>query len=244
MNSINSNYLGAHKSTLEQVCQERGVAMHSLWQMLADLKVKCFIVKDKDSQIEIDMPDDILRGDYLARGKLAKEIKKYAPEIIKALKEEKPTPFISNTAVPTAPNLLSLTITGTGAAIESITAVIDRDGLKNLSKWIKPTENNPTGKNLKLKFGGKKDGTIITRLALSTIPIINSSDVNAASFISNLEKFGMTLNYSDERLQIDASRLMEMPTGPETLSKVIEDMKIYMAENKDEILKYLQYCQY
>jgi len=240
MNTINLDYADAYKSPLEQVCQERGVEMHSLWQMLADLKVKCAIPKGKDNHIDIDIPDDILCGDYLARGRLAKEIRKYTPKIIKALGEERPTRLInSNIAVaPTSPsNYLSFTATPDNSeTIESITAVIDEAGLKRLSKWIKPTGNNSTGVNLKLKLGSPT----VTKPALPAISIINSGDITPASFIADLEKAGVSLAYADERLQIDASKLMETSTGSADLSNIIEEIKAYMSSNKDEILKYLQ----
>ena len=60
------------------------------------------------------------------------------------------------------------------------------------------------------------------------------------SFIADLEKVGVSLVYADERLQIDASKLMGTPTGSADLSNIIEDMKAYMAANKDEILKYFK----
>lgn len=240
MNPISLDYSDAYKSPLEQVCQERGIEMHSLWQMLTDLKVKCTITKGKDSHIDIDIPDDILCGDYLARGRLAKEIRKYTPKIIKALEEEKSTKLINgNIAVaPTPPsNHLSFTsTTDASETIESITAVIDETGLKRFSKWIKPTGNNSTGVNLNLKLGSPA----VTKAELPAISIINSGDITPASFISDLEKVGVSLAYADERLQIDASKLMEAPTGSAVLSSIIEDMKVYMSTNRDEILKYLQ----
>jgi hypothetical protein len=60
------------------------------------------------------------------------------------------------------------------------------------------------------------------------------------SFIADLEKAGVSMDYADEKLQIDASRLMETPTGSAVLPNIIEDMKAYILTNKDEILKYLQ----
>jgi len=248
MNHISSDYSDAHKSPLEQVCQERGVEMHSLWQMLVELRVKCVIPKGKDGHIEIDIPDDIMCGDYLARGRLAKEIRKYTPQIIKALGAETPASLINiNTIVTTVSpsNRLSFTLPGTEGVVESITAVIDGAGLKKLSKWIKPTGNNPTGLNLNLKLGEQQKGRTVTKPVSPISSIISSSYSSVKSFVADLEKAGVSLAYADERLQderlqMDASRLMETPTGSEDLSNIIEGMKVYMSANKDELLKYLQ----
>ena len=137
-------------------------------------------------------------------------------------------------------NHLSCTLPGTGGVVESITAVIDGAGLTKLSKWIKPTSNNPTGINLNLKLVEQQKGGNVTKPVLPVPSIISSSNSSVESFIADVEKAGVSLAYADERLQIDASRLMETPTGSADLSSIIEKMKVYMSANKDEILKYLQ----
>ena len=173
---------------------------------------------------------------------MVKEIRKYTPQIIDALKEENPTKLINknNAIAPTPSNHLSFTLPGTGGIVESITAVIDGAGLTKLSRWIKPTGNNPTGLNLNLKLGEQQKGGTVTKPTSPVSSIISSSYSSVESFISDLEKVGGSLAYADERLQIDASILMETPTGSADLSSIIEKMKVYMSANKDEILKYLQ----
>ena len=128
----------------------------------------------------------------------------------------------------------------TSETIESIAAVINGAGLKKLSKWINPTGNNPTGINLNLKLGEQQKGGTVTKPASPVPSIISSSYSSVESFISDLDKAGISLAYTDERLQIDASKLMEAPTGSADISNIIEDMKAYMSANKDEILKYFQ----
>jgi malate synthase len=124
--------------------------------------------------------------------------------------------------------------------IKSIVAVIDEAGLKKLSKWIKPIGNNLTGINLNLKLGEQQKGGTVTKPTSPVSSIISSSYSSVESFIADLEKAGVSMDYADERLQIDASRLMETPTGSAVLPNIIEDMKAYILTNKDEILKYLQ----
>lgn len=128
----------------------------------------------------------------------------------------------------------------TSETIESIATVIDGAGLKKLSKWIKPTSNNPTGLNLNIKLGEQQKGDAVTKSASPLSSIISSSYSSVKSFIADLEKVGGSLASADERLQIDASKLMGTPTGSADLSNIIEDMKAYMAANKDEILKYFK----
>jgi hypothetical protein len=128
----------------------------------------------------------------------------------------------------------------TSDMIKSIVAVIDEAGLKKLSKWIKPIGNNLTGINLNLKLGEQQKGGTVTKPTSPVSSIISSSYSSVESFIADLEKAGVSMDYADERLQIDASRLMETPTGSAVLPNIIEDMKAYILTNKDEILKYLQ----
>lgn len=234
------DYSDLYKSPIKQICMERGIRTDSLRQMWADLGVKFSLSKLED--IDIDIPDNVLIGRPLAWGVLVKEIRKYTPQIIDALKEEKPTRLINknNAIAPTPSNHLSFTFPGTGGIVESITAVIDGAGLTKLSKWIKPTSNNPTGINLNLKLGEQQKGGTVTKPASQKSFIISPSYPSVKSFISDLEKAGVSLAYADEKLQIDASKLMETPTGSAVLSNIIEEMKAYMLTNKDEILKYLQ----
>ena len=128
----------------------------------------------------------------------------------------------------------------TSDTIESIAAVIDKAGLKNLSKWIKPTSNNPTGINLNLKLGEQQKVGTVTQPTSPVSSIISSSYSSVESFITDLEKAGVSMDYADERLQIDASRLMAITNGSTVLSNIIEEMKVYMSSNKDKILKYFQ----
>jgi hypothetical protein len=128
----------------------------------------------------------------------------------------------------------------TSDTIESIAAVIDKAGLKNLSKWIKPTSNNPTGINLNLKLGEQQKVGTVTQPTSPVSSIISSSYSSLESFITDLEKAGVSIDYTDERLQIDASRLMAITNGSTVLSNIIEEMKVYMSSNKDNILKYFQ----
>ena len=242
MNIANLDYSDLYKSPIKQICMERGIRTDSLRQMWADLGVKFSLSKLEDIDIDIDIPDNVLIGRSLAWGILVKEIRKYTPQIIDALKEENPTKLINknNAIAPTASNHLSFTLPGTGGIVESITAVIDGAGLTKLSKWIKPTSNNPTGINLNLKLGEQQKGGKVTKPVLPVPSIISSSNSSVESFIADVEKAGVSLAYADERLQIDASRLMETPTGSAVLSSIIEGMKVYMSANKDELLKYLQ----
>jgi hypothetical protein len=79
------NYAGTYKSALRKVCQQNGIKVISPRQMCEDLNIKFALLKERET-LQICFPETMKGVGHMYRMRVAKEIRKYTPQIMKILK--------------------------------------------------------------------------------------------------------------------------------------------------------------
>ena len=79
------NYAGTYKSALRKVCQQNGIKVISPRQMCEDLNIKFALLKERET-LQICFPETMKGMGHMYRMRVAKEIRKYTPQIMKILK--------------------------------------------------------------------------------------------------------------------------------------------------------------
>ena len=79
------DYAGTYKSALRKVCQQNGIKVISPRQMCEDLNIKFALLKERET-LQICFPETMKGVGHMYRMRVAKEIRKYTPQIMKILK--------------------------------------------------------------------------------------------------------------------------------------------------------------
>ena len=84
-NLFEQDYAGTYKSALRKVCQQNGIKVISPRQMCEDLNIKFALLKERET-LQICFPETMKGMGHMYRMRVAKEIRKYTPQIMKILK--------------------------------------------------------------------------------------------------------------------------------------------------------------
>ena len=84
-NLFEQDYAGTYKSALRKVCQQNGIKVISPRQMCEDLNIKFALLKERET-LQICFPETMKGVGHMYRMRVAKEIRKYTPQIMKILK--------------------------------------------------------------------------------------------------------------------------------------------------------------
>ena len=79
------NYAGTSKSALRKLCQQNDIKVISPQRMGKDLNIKSALLKERET-LQICFPETMKGVEHMYRMHVAKEIRKYTPQIMKILK--------------------------------------------------------------------------------------------------------------------------------------------------------------
>ena len=85
MDLFEQDYAGTYKSALRRVCQQNGIKAITPRQMCEDLNIKFVLLKECET-LQLCFPENMKKEDHMARMRVAKEIRKYTPQIMNILK--------------------------------------------------------------------------------------------------------------------------------------------------------------